>query len=218
LGDRGFNNFLSAKPINLQKKSPMKYISTVISLLALVAVCVLAIVVVNQSGQLKKISSDEKRVAPSSFRVGYFDMDSLEAHYDYFKDAQSLAKAQENAMNMELTEMQRKNQKKILEWRQKGNTMTQAEGEAAQQEFNQMQQDMQNRKDALQQDFYKKTEDMRTNIRKTIEDYLKEYNKQRTYAFIFAYDPSSYIYYRDTIYNITSDLLQGLNAGYKKKN
>ncbi len=196
----------------------MKYSSTIISLVALVSVGILAIVLVNQAGQLKKISSEEKKVAPSSFRIGYFDMDTLEAHYDYFKDAQGIAKTKEAAMNSELTGMESTYQKKIQEWRAKGNTMTQAESEQAQQEYQAMQQNMQSRKDALQQELYKKTEDMRTSIRKTIEEYVKEFNKQRTYAFIFAYDPSSYIYYRDTIYNITSDLLDGLNAAYKKKN
>lgn len=196
----------------------MKYSSTIISLVALVAVVLLAIVLFNQDGQLKKISSDEKRVAPSSFRIGYFDMDTLEAHYDYFKDAQSTAKAKEAAMNTELSGMESSYQKKIQEWRQKGNNMTQAESEQAQQEYQTMQQSLQSRKDALQQALYKTTEDMRTSIRKTIEEYVKEFNKQRTYAFIFAYDPSTNIYYRDTIYNITPDLLEGLNAAYKKKN
>jgi outer membrane protein len=196
----------------------MKSISTIISLVALVAVGILAFVLFNQEGQLKRISSDAKKVAPSSFRIGYFDMDTLEAHYDYFKDAQSVAKTKESAMNTELTNMESAYQKKIQEWRQKGNNMTQAESEQAQQEYQGMQQTLQNRKDALQQELYKKTEDMRTSIRKTIEEYVKDYNKQRTYAFIFAYDPGSYIYYRDTIYNITADLLDGLNAAYKKKN
>jgi outer membrane protein len=194
----------------------MKYTSTIISLVALVSVGILAIVLFNQDGQLKKISSDEKRVAPSSFRIGYFDMDTLEAHYDYFKDAQTTAKAKEAAMNTELSGMESSYQKKIQEWRQKGTNMTQAESEQAQQEYQAMQQNLQSRKDALQQALYKTTEDMRTSIRKTIEEYVKEFNKQRTYAFVFAYDPSSYIYYRDTIYNITSDLLVGLNAAYKK--
>jgi outer membrane protein len=196
----------------------MKYTSTIISLVALVSVGILAIVLFNQAGQLKKISSDEKMVAPSSFRIGYFDMDTLEAHYDYFKDAQTTAKAKEAAMNSELSGMESSYQKKIQEWRQKGTNMTQAESEQAQQEYQSMQQNLQSRKDALQQALYKTTEDMRTSIRKTIEEYVKEFNKQRTYAFVFAYDPSSYIYYRDTIYNITSDLVVGLNAAYKKKN
>ena len=196
----------------------MKHISTIISVIALALVGVLFIMLVNQDRQLKKISSEEKKVSPSSFRIGYFDMDTLEAHYDYFKDAQSVAKAKESAMNSELTGMESTYQKKIQEWRQKGNTMTQAESEQAQQEYQSMQQNLQSRKDALQQELFKKTEDLKTSIRKTIEEYVKDYNKQRTYSFIFAYDPSSFIYYRDTVYNITADLLDGLNAAYKKKN
>lgn len=196
----------------------MKHISTIISVVALALVGVLFIMLFNQDRQLKKISSEEKKVSPSSFRIGYFDMDTLEAHYDYFKDAQNVAKAKESAMNTELTSMESTYQKKIQEWRQKGNTMTQAESEQAQQEYQAMQQNLQSRKDALQQELFKKTEDLKTSIRKTIEEYVKDYNKQRTYSFIFAYDPSSFIYYRDTIYNITADLLDGLNAAYKKKN
>ena len=196
----------------------MKNISTIISVIALALVGVLFFLLHSQSGQLKKIESQAKMGTPSTFRIGYFDMDTLEAHYDYFKDAQSVAKTKENAMNTELSGMEATYQKKIQEWRQKGNAMTQAESEQAQQEYQAMQQNLQSRKDALQQELFKKTEDLKTSIRKTIEEYVKDYNKQRTYSFIFAYDPSSFIYYRDTIYNITSDLLDGLNAAYKKKN
>jgi outer membrane protein len=121
-------------------------------------------------------------------------------------------------MNAELSSMEKGYQKKIQEWQKKGNTMTPAESEQAQQEYTTMQQNFQARKDALQQDLYKNTEDLKNSIRKRIEDYVKDYNKQRTYAFIFAYDPSSFVYYKDTIYNITSDLLDGLNATYKKQN
>jgi outer membrane protein len=120
---------------------------------------------------------------------------------------------------MELSSLDRSNQKKVEAWRQKGNTMTPAESEQAQQEYQAMQQAFQSRKSALEQDLYKKTEDLKTNIRKKIEDFLKDYNtKQKSYSFIFAYDPSSFIYYKDTLYNITPDLLDGLNAMYKKKN
>ncbi len=196
----------------------MKHISTIISVIALALAGVLFFMLLSQDRQLKKISSEEKKVSPSSFRIGYFDMDTLEAHYDYFKDAQNVAKAKESAMNTELTSMESTYQKKIQEWRQKGNAMTQAESEQAQQEYQAMQQNLQSRKDALQQELFKKTEDLKTSIRKTIEEYVKDYNKQRTYSFIFAYDPSSFIYYRDTVYNITADLLDGLNAAYKKKN
>ena len=63
----------------------------------------------------------------------------------------------------------------------------------------------------------KQNGEIMTDIKTRIENYLKEYNKQKTYSFIFAYDPTSIIYYKDSVYNITNDVVDGLNAGYKKK-
>jgi len=169
--------------------------------------------------QLKTISKqEEQRHTPNAFRIAYFDMDTLEAHYAEFKDAQTQLKTQENAMNMELSSLDRSNQKKVDVWRQKGNSITQAEAEQAQQEIAIMQQNFKTRKDALEQAYYRSTEDFKTSIRKKVEDFLKIYNKQRNYSFIFEYDPGSFIYYKDSVYNITPDLVDGLNANYKKKN
>jgi outer membrane protein len=56
-----------------------------------------------------------------------------------------------------------------------------------------------------------------TDIKSKIENYLKDYNKQKNFAFIFSYDPTTFIFYKDSALNITSDVIAGLNAGYKKK-
>jgi outer membrane protein len=196
----------------------MKYISTILSVIALALIGVLFFQQSHHGDQLRKITDGEKKTSGNGFRIAYFDMDTLEAHYDYFTAAQAMVKSKEGAMNMELSSLDRGNQKKVEAWRQKGNTMTPAESEQAQQEYQAMQQAFQSRKSALEQELYKNTEDLKTNIRRKIEDFVKDYNKQKGYSFIFAYDPSSFIYYKDTLYNITPDLLDGLNAAYKKKN
>ena len=195
----------------------MKYISIVLSVIALGLIAVLFSMQSRQGQQLKQHSEGEKKTVGSGFKIAYFDMDSLEAHYDFFKDAQSEVKAKESAMQMELSSLDRANQKKIEAWRQKGSAMTPAEQEQAQQEYQQMQQTFASRKQALEQDVYKYTEDLKTNIRRRVEDYLKEYNKQKNYTYIIAYDPSSFVYSKDTTYNITADLVDGLNSAYKKK-
>ncbi|MDP4149265.1 MAG: OmpH family outer membrane protein [Bacteroidota bacterium] len=195
----------------------MKSISTILSILSLLLIGVLFYLLFKHTDELKQISAREKKTSANDFRIAYFDMDTLYAHYAYYKDAQAEAKTKENEMNAELSDMEKKYQKKIVEWQKKGNTMTPAENEQAQQEYSLMQQTFQNRKEALQQELFKSTEEKRNSLRKLIEDYVKEYNKQRNYSFIFAYDPSSFIYYRDTVYNITSDLLDGLNQAYKSK-
>jgi outer membrane protein len=195
----------------------MKYISTILSVVALGLIAVLFLTQSRQFEQLKKHVETEKKSFGSGFKIAYFDMDTLEAHYDGFKDAQVQVKDQESRMTQQLTSLDRSNQKKIEGWRQKGNTMTQAEQAQAQQEYAQMQQEFQSRKQALEQDLYKMTEDKKTELRKKIEDFLKDYNKQKNFSYIMEYDPNSFLYIKDTVYNITADLVEGLNTAYKKK-
>ena len=195
----------------------MKYISTILSVIALGLIGVLFFSQKSQLVQLKKHVEVEKTTAGTGFKIAYFDMDSLEAHYDYFKEAQAQVKSQENAMTQELSSLDRSNQKKIETWRQKGNAMTQAEGEQAQREYQEMQQQFASRKQNLEQSLYKSTEDLKTKIRKAIEDYLKEYNRQKNYSYVIQYDANSFVYAKDSVYNITADLVEGLNAAYRKK-
>jgi outer membrane protein len=151
------------------------------------------------------------------FRIAYFNLDSLEARYDYFKDVLDQVKKKENEMNNELSGMEKGYQKKIAEWQKRGNTMSQAESQQAQQEYAQMQQAYQIKKQTLQESLLKHNEDLKADIRNKIEDYLKDYNKEKGFTYIMAYEPNSFIYVRDTTYDITGDLIKGLNALYKKK-
>ena len=195
----------------------MKNISAIISLICLALICVLFYLFYNHTEQIKVISQKTDKQTASTFRIAYFEMDSLEAHYDYFKDAEAQVKAKEAAMNNELNNMERGYQKKIAEWQQKGASMTQAENQQAQQEYANMQQNFQSRKQALQDELAKSNTELMTDIKSKIENFLKEYNKQKNFAFIFSYDPTTFIYYKDSTLNITGDVISGLNASYKKK-
>jgi len=196
----------------------MKNISTLLNVVSLALIAVLFFLFFNHTEQLKKISVATEKQSNSSFKIAYFEIDSLEAHYDYFKDILGQAKSKESAMNSELSGMEKAYQRKIAEWQQKGAKMTQAESEQAQQEYAGMQQNYQSRKQSLSEELYKYNEDLKADIKKKIENFLKEYNKKGNYSYIIAYEPNSFMYYKDTLYNITQDLVDGLNAGYKKKN
>lgn len=170
----------------------------------------------NHTEQIKKISEAEKKTAASHFRIAYFETDSLEADCTYFKDLQVRAREKQDAMDGELNKMEREYQKRISELQAKASTMSPTESEKAQQEYAGMQQTYQSRKQLLTEQLYKYNEELKADIRKKIEGFLKDYNKQMNYAFIFANEPNSFMYYQDTVYNITQDLVNGLNEGYKK--
>jgi len=165
----------------------------------------------------KKVTATPDKKTNGSFKIAYFDIDSLQEHYAYYKDVLSEIKKKETSMNAELNDMTAKYQKKIREWQEKGNNMSQTEGEQAQREYSMMQQRYQERKSELEQSLQKQQVDGMQELRKQVEVFLKDYNQTKGYAYILSYEPGFIIYYRDSAYNITGDLIDGLNAQYKEK-
>jgi len=194
----------------------MRFLTIAPGILALL----LAIVLLFHKPQVQAVavsSSNGNHTTGNNFRMAYFNLDSLESHYQYFKDVLDQVKGKENEMNAELGGMEKNYQKKITEWQKKGATMSPAENQEAQQEYAQMQQTYSMRKQTLQESLLKHNEDMKADIRKKIEEYLKDYNKAKGYNYIISYEANSFIYIRDTANNITDELIGGLNASYKKK-
>lgn len=151
----------------------------------------------------------------NDFRMAYFDIDSLQEKYEYFKDVSGQIKTKEANITAQLNSLQDSYQKRLKELQEKGPSMTQAEGEAAQQEYAQMQQKYQQRQLAMEQELKKHQIDLMTDVRNKIENYLKEYNKEKGYAFILSYEPGFMLYFRDPAYDITNDVIMGLNSQYK---
>jgi outer membrane protein len=195
----------------------MKNISTILSILALVLVGVLFYLHFSQGGKQTKVSANPEKSTQNNFRIAYFDIDSLQEHYEYFKDVSGDIKKKENSMNAELNDLTAKYQRTIRKWQEKGNNITQSEGEAAQREVGLLQQQYQQRKGELEQEMQKLQVDRMSELRKQVEDFLKDYNKDKAYAYILGYEPGFIVYYKDSAYNITSDLITGLNAQYKEK-
>jgi len=160
-----------------------------------------------------KSSADAASAGP--FRIAYFEMDSIESHYEYMKDVRNTLRASEQSKNNELSGIRNQYRSKLQEYQQKGNSMTQEQIAAANEELMRLdnmvkgQEEQKGRE--LQDESYKKLQ----GVKKRIEDYLKEYNKDKNYSFIFA-NISDLMYYKDSVYNITSDVLKGLNEDYKK--
>lgn len=200
----------------------MKQLSLGLNILLLILVGILFYLQFSGGNKAKPVAAvsgktgDSGLVTTSGSRIGYFEMDSLQANYAYFKDALNHLKQKEQAMNAELAGLERNYQVKVSEWQKKGASMSQSEADAAQRENAQMQQSYQSRKQALEESFGKQSMEFKKDIKKKIEEYLREYNKQKNYSYILSYEPD-FIFLRDTTCNITNDLVSGLNASYKKK-
>lgn len=201
----------------------MKQISTLISIVALVATGILFYLHFTHTEQLKKQIStvnDKKSDSSSHFSIAYFDIDSLQKNYNGFKDAEEKIKAKDNTNRSQLSSLNTSNQRRLRELQEKAHLMTQTEGEAAQRELAQLQQQFSQKEVELDQELKKLQMELMTEIQETVEVYLKKYNQEKGYSFIFSYRPGEFIYYKDTMYDITHHLVKGLNLEYaqsKKK-
>lgn len=194
------------------------------ALLALNGILLLAVVylyVLHFSKTDKQVKSTKTVVAANSemepvAKMAYFDLDSLQNNYSYFKKIKSDFEKKQAAANNELMSLQKKFQNRAAELQKKAQTMTQQEQEAAMNEMNEMQQNLQIKKQNSDNELFNYNSKMNTDILNKIQDFLKDYNKDGKYSYIFSYQPGL-MFYKDSTLDITADVIKGLNEQDQQK-
>ena len=161
-------------------------------------------------------STSNSVVASGNFKIGYFEMDSIENHYEYFKEVRNTLRGKEQDNSRQLAEMKNTFVAKYQELQKTAQSMTQAELAGKQQELSQMEKTFQNKEQMMNQELQNESFKRLQEVKKKIEDFLKDYNKDKGFSYIMTNSPDL-IYLKDTVYNITGDLIVGLNSQYKKK-
>jgi outer membrane protein len=100
--------------------------------------------------------------------------------------------------------------------KEKAGTMTQGDYEKAMADLRQTEESLRTRKQELEQEYQDFVTRRNLNVKKEIEDYLVQYNKTKNFSYIVSYEEGLF-YYRDSSYNITSELIKGLNDTYLEK-
>jgi len=163
----------------------------------------------------KRVASTVDSLRSNSFRIAYFEMDSVEQNFSMAKEMQQELAKQQDQKAARLNALQRTYQSKLNNF-QKMENMTQQQYEAAQKEMANLENQIRNASQKADQDandyFMKKQQEILAMIR----EFFQEYNKDYDYAYIFASEPGL-IFLKDSAYNITPDLLEGLDSMQKAK-
>jgi len=162
----------------------------------------------------KIVSKEAALPASGACRIAYFEMDSVDNNCEMVRDVKSELSRKEETSMTELSRIDQGIREKMSEYQGQANTMTQAQGEKAQQDLMQRQQQLQSRKQELDQEYQALYMRLNTDMKKKIEIFLNAYNKNNAYSYIFAYE-SGLFFYKDSAFNITHDVVTGLNEMYK---
>jgi len=162
------------------------------------------------SSTVKANSTDNK-----TFKIAYFEMDSVENSFEMVKDVKSELNKKQQAMSFDLQRLDKQLRDKADEYNTKAANMTQIQSESANNDMLQRRKNLDLQKQKYDQEYEDLYMRRMRDVKLKIEGFLNEYNKSSAYAYIFSYEPS-FFYYRDTAYNITRDVVRGLNQLYKK--
>ena len=164
----------------------------------------------NSTGVTKSLSDTS---VSKEFRIAYFEMDSLEANFNLVKDVKAEISAKETAYTNSVNQLDEVYKRKFNELNKEN--MTAEQVQAAELILRQLSESLKAQRQDLDQKFQEFVMLKNLDVKKKIEVYMKEYNKNKNYSYIISYEPGLF-YYRDTAYNITADLVRGLNDYYKQ--
>ena len=165
-----------------------------------------------------KAAYSDSASSGNKFRMAYFEMDSIAASFDLVKELRTELAKKEAEINTELDRLSKNMQQRYNYYQNQAQagTLSQAQSETASQELKSLDDQMKNRKQQLDTELNELTMRRQNDIKSKIEDFLKKYNQTKNYSYIVSYEQGLF-YFKDTAYNITPDVIKGLNELYKPK-
>jgi outer membrane protein len=163
-----------------------------------------------------KHSAKDSSYNHSSFRIAYFEMDSVENNFQMVRDVQAEISQREKEYNNDLAKLDWTYKNKYEGYQQKASSMSKDDFEKAKVDLKQLEDQLKVQKQGYDQQYQDYVMRRQLSLKTTIADFLKKYNESKNYSYIIVYERDLF-YYKDTAYNITSDVIKGLNEWYKKE-
>jgi outer membrane protein len=195
----------------------MKKVLLALNIILLIAVAVLFYLYYQYTASDKHKIAEANAAANNNFKIAYFDLDSLENNYVYSKEVRDFLKQKDQQATNKLNNLRNTYIAKAKEFNQKGPTLSQTEQSQYQQELQNMDNDFQQQQQNLSQEMNAISLEKMQAVKAKIQDFLKTYCKEKGYTYVFASNDNDYLYYKDTIRNITDDIVKQLNDLYSKE-
>jgi outer membrane protein len=146
------------------------------------------------------------------FIIAYVDIDTVEANYNYFKEKKAELEKKQQAIDNELKANVKALQNEAADFQRRAQSMTQAEGEAAQRTLYDKQQQLEGKAQNMRSQYAEQENKFNEELQHRLNDFLQKFNSDKKYAYILSYrSGASNVLYKDEQYNITNEVIEGLN-------
>ncbi|MBC7921113.1 MAG: OmpH family outer membrane protein [Ferruginibacter sp.] len=151
-------------------------------------------------------------------RIVYVNTDSLTKKYAYYQQASKELEEKQGKLDTELGGRFRALQNEAVALQQKANTLTQEQGQQAEQQLMRKQQDLEQYRARLGQQFLEDQRKKNEEIYETIAQYLRKRNEGSRYDYVLGYTKGANVLFANDSLDITEQVIEELNKEYQAVN
>ena len=168
--------------------------------------------------QMDQKANASAKAAAGDMKIAYVEVDSIMSQYKFCKEYSLILQKKGQNIQNTLAQKQQALQAAAANFQQKvqQNAYTREQAEGVNASLQKQSNDLQMLNQRLSAEFQNETDQFNKALRDSIQHYLASYNKDKKYSIIFSKQGDNLLY-ADKAYDITNDIIAGLNKAYKGK-
>jgi outer membrane protein len=197
----------------------MKNLSLILNGILIVAVGVLFFLHFTSGPKTKNSGKTDSTRAITGVSIVYINIDTLLNNYEYFADLQDEILDKQSELEAQLNSRTRNYERNAQSYQDKVNKglVTRREAAELEQSLYQEQQEILQLRDQLALELQEEEQVRNRRLIDNIMVFLKEYNKDYNYQYIFSNSFGSNILYAGDSLDITYSVLEGINKQYREQ-
>lgn len=168
--------------------------------------------------QMDQKANASAKAAAGDMKIAYVEVDSIMSQYKFCKEYSLILQKKGQNIQNTLAQKQQALQAVAANFQQKvqQNAYTREQAEGVNASLQKQNNDLQILNQRLSAEFQNETDQFNKALRDSIQHYLASYNKDKKYSIIFSKQGDNLLY-ADKAYDITNEIVAGLNKAYKGK-
>ena len=168
--------------------------------------------------QMDQKANASAKAAAGDMKIAYVEVDSIMSQYKFCKEYSLILQKKGQNIQNTLAQKQQALQAAAANFQQKvqQNAYTREQAEGVNASLQKQNNDLQILNQRLSAEFQNETDKFNKALRDSIQHYLASYNKDKKYSIIFSKQGDNLLY-ADKAYDITNEIVAGLNKAYKGK-
>lgn len=195
----------------------MKNISLALNIVLLIAVGVLYYLHFSAGTPATPSEQKERTAAVGDLKIAYVSSDSLIKNYEFINDTRKKLEDKSVKLNNEYRNRAQGLQTEFNNYQRNVNSMTLSQVRAVEEDLAKKEQNLRMYEQTLAQELANEEAKIQKELYDRVTAFLKEYGDANGLNIVLKYDPTSDVLFAGDALDITQDVINGLNDGYKKE-